>query len=86
MLNLQMPYLILGNFCNAEKDFRQGIQTLKMFLMCKRKKGISEGKILQFLSFFGLWGQVIYFVFQRGTGEESGTRGYLGKFPPPFLI
>ena len=76
MLNLQMPYLILGNFCNAEKDFRQGIQTLKMFLMCKRKKGISEGKILQ----------VIYFVFQRGTGEESGTRGYLGKFPPPFLI
>jgi len=57
-----------------------------MFLMCKKKKGLSEGKILQLLSFFGLSGQVIYFVFCRGTGEEFGTRGYLGKFPPPFLI
>ena len=63
-----MPYPILGNFCNAEKDFPQGIQTLKMFLMCQREKGLPEGKILQFLSFFGLWGQVIYFVFRRGTG------------------
>ena len=61
----------------------------QLFLMCKRKKGLSEDKILHFLSFFDLWGQIIYFVFRRGTGEEFGTRGYLGKilccFPRPFL-
>ena len=32
----------------------------KSFLMCKRKKGLSDDKILQFLSFFRLWGHDEY--------------------------
>ena len=31
-LNLQMLYLILGNFCNAWNDFRQGTHTLTYIL------------------------------------------------------
>lgn len=42
--------------CNGERGCIDFLTIGKSFLMCKRKKGLSDDKILQFLSFFRLWG------------------------------
>ena len=35
------------------------------------EKGLSDDKILQFLSFFGPWEQIIYSVLRIRTGENK---------------
>ena len=53
--------------------------------MCKRKKGLSDDKILQFISFFGPWGQIIYCVFRRRTGENMPINISEGHHTTPAL-